>query len=843
MKTPALALVLQSLAAAVVFGTQSPVAGAQVGPTPWTSEQHSGQDQAHFAWGDFDGDELVDVYVSSPDGRDRLMRNLGDGTFEDALKQAGLTDAPGSRSAAWEDLDSDGDLDLYVLGGGGSRLYRNSGSGTFDDVTGESGIWHRGEGCMAVWEDCDGDALSDLCVLTGDGWRTYRNMGRLRFERAEFLAEALAFSGRQVWGDYDSDEALDVYVISPIGQDRLFRNARNGSFQDVTEQAQLSGVTDTTEARWIDFDADGDLDLQLVSQGRTSRLLRNPGNGVFDDVTIRFGLDHVEHVTQVIWFDYNGDGFPDPRFVTPFGDHLFHNAGGTALEPVPLAPVAGPAGAHEPSQRNSAAVRTVPAAPVDSHDEPQDGAIPKTPADHSTPARHSPPPDVHSGPHRELLEVPPHRAEAPDCGAGAGGGFIGDVTRSVSGDVSVNGDLFVYPDSGIGIWCEGPIQALGSLIARAPAYLPPIIIDNDNTNRVEDLNADMIDGLHASATPAVGELYPLSENLNVSPEGNVGIGTTTPAAKLDVVGHISASGNVAVGGTVDGIDVSEHAADASAHHVRYTDDEAWDAILARGGEGSGLDADLVDGWELSNSDGSSPNVGRAEVNWDILTNVPAGFADGVDHTGDDADWQLTGNDMYAIPSGNVGIGTTNPTSKLHVVGNTTLAGNTTVAGDLAVAGVVAGNLTVNGDIRTINGYDIESDDDVEVEDDLFMLNSGSRVYFQYYDDVWLEKDGTGSTVKIDGEAGGVGNLHVTGKITSDGGYDPPYVLYDAETRTAIIERVDREVPDDKRGGAVLFWNGQTLRFEVYLPARGEFRDLLGNVLPGSISDSISERAQ
>ncbi len=76
----------------------------------------------------------------------------------------------------------------------------------------------------------------------------------------------------------------------------------------------------------------------------------------------------------------------------------------------------------------------------------------------------------------------------------------------------------------------------------------------------------------------------------------------------------------------------------------------------------------------------------------------------------------------------------------------------------------------------------------------------------------------------------IGDIHCTGKLTSDGGNDPPYVLYDKECRAAIIERVAHEVPDEKRDGAVLFWNGDEMRLELYLPERGEFRDLLGNLL-------------
>ena len=89
--------------------------------------------------------------------------------------------------------------------------------------------------------------------------------------------------------------------------------------------------------------------------------------------------------------------------------------------------------------------------------------------------------------------------------------------------------------------------------------------------------------------------------------------------------------------------------------------------------------------------------------------------------------------------------------------------------------------------------------------------------------------GIGTTEPLE-ELHVVGDIHCTGKLTSTGGYDPPYVLYDQETRRAIIERVAREVPVEKRNGAVLFWNGEELRFEVYLPASGEFRNLQGKLL-------------
>jgi len=75
-----------------------------------------------------------------------------------------------------------------------------------------------------------------------------------------------------------------------------------------------------------------------------------------------------------------------------------------------------------------------------------------------------------------------------------------------------------------------------------------------------------------------------------------------------------------------------------------------------------------------------------------------------------------------------------------------------------------------------------------------------------------------------------GDIHCTGKLTSDGGNDPPYVLYNYETRTSIIDRVKKEVLPDKLNGAVLFFNGDQGQLELFLPSKGEFRSLDGKVL-------------
>ncbi len=189
----------------------------------------------------------------------------------------------------------------------------------------------------------------------------------------------------------------------------------------------------------------------------------------------------------------------------------------------------------------------------------------------------------------------------------------------------------------------------------------------------------------------------------------------------------------------------------------------------------------------------------------------------------------------------VGIGTSNPTAKLEITG-----------GDLKMNGgdvLLNGNyLSNDGDAN--DGIWIDTDGNVWIwgGDNLYMNGGGNVALYGG----WLSGDGDneGLSVDVSGKVGigttnpteelhVVGDIYCTGKLTSEGGNDPPYVLYNKETRQAIAERIAEEVPEDKRDGAVLFWNGDELRFEVYLPQKGEFRDLQGNLV-GELSEPIVE---
>lgn len=249
------------------------------------------------AWADYDNDGHLDFYVANDGSANKLFRNNGDGTFNDVTDSVGAVgNTYDGRGAAWADYDNDGDLDLYLVNYShslcidcGDRLFRNN-SGIFEDVTDQSGLggleWGgKGQGMMAVWGDYDNDEDLDIYLVnyydennTIAGNTLFENNGDGTFTDVTGPAHGFSKSSgvAAAWGDYDNDGDLDIYAINRYASNRLYRNEDTERFvnaaNEITGKYQIG-----SSGAWGDYDSDGDLDLYLANLGSTytNRLFKN----------------------------------------------------------------------------------------------------------------------------------------------------------------------------------------------------------------------------------------------------------------------------------------------------------------------------------------------------------------------------------------------------------------------------------------------------------------------------------------------------------------------------------------------------------------------------------------
>jgi len=221
--------------------------------------------------------------------------------------------------------------------------------------------------------DCDNDGKLDIVMVNGSTVDRYRKNGgdplvTLWHQDADFkftdITEKAGLT-RKGWGmgvavaDYDNDGNLDLFVTG-YGGNALYRNKGDCTFEDVTDKAGVRGGGFSTGAAWADYDRDGNVDLFVSRyvhvdmndlpefgstkfcqfkgapvqcgpwgmEGETDLLYHNRGDGTFEEVSKKAGVDDPEkyYGLGVTWGDYDNDGWPD-LFVaddaTP--NHLYHN--------------------------------------------------------------------------------------------------------------------------------------------------------------------------------------------------------------------------------------------------------------------------------------------------------------------------------------------------------------------------------------------------------------------------------------------------------------------------------------------------------------------------------------
>ena len=359
--------------------------------TAVSGTQNPGLYSTGAAWGDYDNDGDLDLYVTNwgtavTVPANALYENGGDGSFADIAADRGVDNKGNSLAPAWGDYDNDGDLDLYVadffdqdflyenqegefIEVGRSRktinlirqgsvvavawgdydndgfldfylgklfyaneLYQNSGDGTFLQVL-DLGVEGKRHTQGVVWVDYDNDGDLDLYVVDERLANSlYRNDLNERDSFAD-VGHATGLDDKEIgqsaaWGDYDADGDLDLYLAN-VGANRLYRNDQNDRF---TEIAETAGVAQgsvgwiTATAAWTDYDGDGDLDLYLANGGdrqhQADVLFGNRGDGTFREATADASLSsgNSGH-TAAVWGDYDGNGAPDLYLTSGFGPY------------------------------------------------------------------------------------------------------------------------------------------------------------------------------------------------------------------------------------------------------------------------------------------------------------------------------------------------------------------------------------------------------------------------------------------------------------------------------------------------------------------------------------------
>ena len=282
---------------------------------------------------DFDNDGRMDIFFSNgaklPELKKTdasfyncLLRNKGDGTFEDVTTHAGIAGEhlDFSYGVAAGDYDNDGFPDIFIANTGRNALYHNNGNGTFTDVTDRSGLGIKPPQTLSVqaaWFDYDNDGLLDLVLSNYTLWSPGE-------DRRCTVRDVESYCHPQMY--------------APVPQ-RLYHNLGNGKFEDVTDRSGIGKPPGKGMGIGIaDFNNDGRMDVFIANDTERNFLFLNQGNGTFKEVGLELGAAYNESGATVSAMgadakDYDNDGLVDIFYNTLMGQTwgLFRNQRGRSF--------------------------------------------------------------------------------------------------------------------------------------------------------------------------------------------------------------------------------------------------------------------------------------------------------------------------------------------------------------------------------------------------------------------------------------------------------------------------------------------------------------------------------
>ncbi len=321
---------------------------------------------------DFDNDGDLDIVISSFDPTQIMgvYRNEEGKRFLDVTKEAGVVNQLGGLNCVQTDFNNDGYLDVLIVRGAWltpalamrPSLLKNNGDMTFTDVTQQAGMADALNSISATWSDFDRDGWLDVFICSEQQEnKLYRNKGDGTFENVAVKAGVAGGEGMvckgATWVDIENDGWPDLFLnhLSRVGA-QLYRNRRDGTFENVTRQMGIDGPIMGFSCWTWDYNNDGWQDIFATNYSRDvglcaqwmvgnreaggeerprSVLYRNEGGKRFVKVGDAVGLDGVFITMGSNFADFDGDGWldfylgtGDPSFSSLVPNRMFRNLGG-----------------------------------------------------------------------------------------------------------------------------------------------------------------------------------------------------------------------------------------------------------------------------------------------------------------------------------------------------------------------------------------------------------------------------------------------------------------------------------------------------------------------------------